>query len=380
MAKSSKSPKSASNSSKASKTSKKPPDKPAAGAPPTPVPRTGLARCWDATGAEITCSGSGQDGEVRAGVSWPSPRFVDNRDGSVTDRVTELTWLRDADRFGEVPWTRALEHARNLESGSGGLEDGSRRGDWRLPNIKELLSLIDYSAAAPALPRDHPFQRVRNAIYWTSTTLASAPALAWMVTLGIAPAVFDLKVNASRMWPVRGEGKIPRTGQAECWDEAGRPIDGEGTGQDGELRAGVEPADPRFEDNGDGTVTDHMTGLVWLKNANAYGWRRWDRALEECNALCDGEHDLADGSAPGDWRLPNVREVESLIDYGRFGPSLPEDHPFDGVAPTSYWTSTTVESAPTQAMFTILGVGPTIFENKEHPLLVWPVRDRRPAD
>lgn len=343
------------------------------------VPRTGLDRCWNTAGTEVSCGGTGQDGDLRSGAVWPDPRFVDEGDGSVRDQMTGLIWLRDADRFGEVAWTEALEHAGNLESGGGGLEDGSQRGDWRLPNIKELLSLVDYGSAAPALPKGHPFHNVRNAIYWTSTTLASAPALAWMVTSAIAPAVFDLKGNASRMWPVRGVGRVPQTGQGQCWDATGRPIDGKGSGQDGDLRAGLEPPDPRFVDNRDGTVTDLLTGLVWLRNANSFGWRRWGKALEECNELRDGRHGLSDGSQPGDWRLPNVREVESLVDYGRVGPSLPEGHLFDDVAPTSYWTSTTVASAPTQAMFTILGVGPTIFENKEHPLLVWPVRDPRAA-
>ena len=72
-----------------------------------------------------------------------------------------------------------------------------------------------------------------------------------------------------------------------------------------------------------------------------------------------------------------VREMESLIDYNNAGPCLPKGHPFVDVRPSSYWTSTSVTSAPTEAMFVILGVGPSIFENKEHPFFLWPVRDRR---
>ena len=125
-------------------------------------------------------------------------------------------------------------------------------------------------------------------------------------------------------------------------------------------------------------MTDRLTGLVWLKVADAFGSLKWQEALDECNSLRDGQHDLTDGSEEGDWRLPNVREMESLIHYGVFAPSLPDSgQPFTDLRPTSYWTSTTLPSAPTQAMFVILGVGPTIFENKEVPLLAWPVRDRR---
>jgi hypothetical protein len=343
-----------------------------------PVPRTGISRCWSTTGAEVSCDGSGQDGEWTAGASWPEPRFEDNDDGTVTDRLTKLVWLRDADRFGEVTWLDALRLCRELSAG-GELDDGSAAGDWRLPNIKELLSLVSYGGAAPALPSGHPFQRVRNAIYWTSTSLASAPALAWMVTLGIAPAVFNLKGNACCMWPVRGEGRIGRTGQTQCWDDLGRAIDGAGSGQDGDLQAGVAAPDPRFHDEGDGTVTDRLTGLVWLRDAGAFGWCRWEQALEKAGRLCDGVHGLSDGSEPGDWRLPNVREIETLVDYGHVNPSLPEDQAFENLAPTSYWTSTPVASAPTQAMFTIFGVGPTIFENKEHTLMGWAVRDPKGA-
>jgi len=155
--------------------------------------------------------------------------------------------------------------------------------------------------------------------------------------------------------------------------------DCEGTAQDGDIRAGVRWPDPRFTDNDDGTVTDNLTGLVWLKNADPFGFTRWHEALDECNKLCSGQYGLSDDSRPGDWRLPNIKEIESLVDYNRAGPCLPEgwEKVFVNVRPSSYWTSTSVAKAPTEAMFLILGVGPGIFENKEHPFFVWPVRSKR---
>ena len=83
---------------------------------------------------------------------------------------------------------------------------------------------------------------------------------------------------------------------------------------------------------------------------------------------------MSDDSQPGDWSLPNIREAESLVDYGMVGPCLPQGHPFDNVRPSSYWTSTSVAAAPSEAMFIIYGVGPSIFENKQHPFFVWPVK------
>lgn len=344
------------------------------------IPKTGQTRCYDGSGKEIPCAGTGQDGEHRAGTAWPSPRFNYNYDGTVTDRLTGLIWLKNADEFKEVKWKEALDRAGQLCDGEHGLTDGSRRGDWRLPNIRELFSLIDYGTGVPLIPANHPFENVRSAIYWTNTSLIAAPNLAWMMTLGIGPTVFDLKINPNRMWPVRGRStNVPRTGQTTCWNEEGMPEDCEGTGQDGEIRAGVRWPDPRFTDNYDGTVTDNLSGLVWLKNADPFGFTRWHEALEQCNKLCSGQYDLSDESQPGDWRLPNIKEIESLVDYNRAGPCLPDgwDKVFVNVRPSSYWTSTSVAKAASEAMFIILGVGPAIFESKEHPFFVWPVRSKR---
>ncbi len=345
------------------------------------VHSTGQTLCWDSDGKRISCDGSGQDAAFASGVPIPRERFRDNNNGTVTDRLTGLIWLKDGNRFGDVSWSQALRNANHLSSGSGGLSDGSVPGDWRLPNIREMRSLLDYSAVSPMITTDHPFVDVQQAIYWTSTTLASAPRLAWMITTAIGPSVFDLKENPNCMWPVRGTEnvRVAQSGQTTCWNDIGEPIDGKGSGQDGDIQAGVTSPVPRFIDNADGTITDKLTGLVWLRNADAFGFRTWEQALKDCIGLCNGRHDLKDGSVAGQWRLPNVREIESLIDYGQVAPSIPAGHPFQNVRPSSYWTSTSVTSAPTQAMFVILGVGPSIFENKQHPFFVWPVRDSRPA-
>jgi len=347
------------------------------------VPRTGQTLCYDTRGKVIPCHGSGQDGEHRAGIGWPMPRVHDNDDGTVTDKLTGLTWFKDPEYFGEVVWEEAVKKARQLESGKHGLKDGSKHGDWRLPNIRELFSLIDYGTGVPIIPEHHPFLNVQSSIYWTNTSLFAAPNLGWMMTLGIGPTVFDLKINPNRMWPVRGKStNVPRTGQVTCWSQVGAFIpDCAGTGQDGELQAGVEWPNPRFTDNRDGTVTDNLTELVWLKNADPFGFSTWQRALDECNKLSSGQHGLKDDSKAGDWRLPNIKEIESLVDYNRAGPCLPDGYEkvFENVRPSSYWTSTSVAKAPTEAMFIILGVGPAIFESKEHPFFVWPVRSKRRA-
>jgi quinol monooxygenase YgiN len=342
------------------------------------VAQTGQRHCWDTNGASIPCAGTGQDGEIQAGVPWPAPRFIDNGNGTVTDNLTGLIWLKNANRFGEVTWEQALIIANNLASGHSGLTDGSQRGQWRLPNINELQSLTHLdNLSGPALPAGHPFTNVQAANYWSSTTVASAPPLGWYVALAVGPPVFDLKINLMRMWPVRGTGRIAQTGLKQCYDASGQSISCAGTGQDGEFQMGIPFPDPRFTDNGDGTVTDNLTGLIWLKNAHSFGTRNWDQALRDCNSLASGNHSLTDGSRPGTWRLPNVNELRSLVDYNEYGPTLSDGHPFINVQPTLYWSSTTVPSAPNLARFLFIGLGSCVWDHKSVLMCVWPVKGGR---
>jgi hypothetical protein len=124
------------------------------------------------------------------------------------------------------------------------------------------------------------------------------------------------------------------------------------TGDDGDLEKGVSVAG-RFKDNGDGTVTDGLTGLIWLKDGSCatffsgdalggYG-RPWADAIASVNKLANGYCGLTDGSQAGNWRLPNVKELQSLIDYGQGGhylPALPENCPLADSMWGGYWSST----------------------------------------
>jgi hypothetical protein len=167
---------------------------------------------------------------------------------------------------------------------------------------------------------------------------------------------------------------VAKTGQTQCWDAQGNSIVCSGTGQDGEYQKGVAGPSPRFSDNDDGTVTDNLTDLIWLQNANCFGYRNWSTALTDSNTLNSGECDLTDGSAPGDWRLPNVKELQSLIDFGNFDPALPDGHPFSGVQSYYYWSSTTSAYGTTYAWFVFLNSGYVYFYNKAYTYSVWPVR------
>jgi hypothetical protein len=171
---------------------------------------------------------------------------------------------------------------------------------------------------------------------------------------------------------------VPRTGQTPTV-----PLNPAPTGSDGALQKGVTWPNPRFTDNPNGTVTDNLTGLIWLKNANCFGTRTWAVALVDANSLANGNCSLSDGSAAGDWRLPNVKELQSLIDFAYYNPALSNTvgtgqwepgNPFTGVLSDYYWSSTTVAGSPTGAWYVVLNYGVVNGAEKDSMYYVWPVR------
>ena len=171
---------------------------------------------------------------------------------------------------------------------------------------------------------------------------------------------------------------VARTGQT-----ATVPENPAVAGSDGALQKGVPWPNPRFTDNSDGTVTDNLTGLIWLKNANAFGQKTWATALTDCSTLNSGEHGLTDGSIEGDWRLPHVEELHSLKDWRYYNPAVPNTagigqwtagDPFTGVQSSTYWSSTTFAASTTRAWYVSLYYGFVNIAVKGYTYYVWPVR------
>lgn len=167
---------------------------------------------------------------------------------------------------------------------------------------------------------------------------------------------------------------VPQTGQTTCWDFSGTVIDCAGTGQDGDIQAGVVPPSPRFTDNMDGTITDNLMGLIWLKNANCFGTRMWALALTDANTLNSGECGLTDSSVEGDWYLPNRNQLTSLLDLENFSPALPTGHPFMNFQSSNYWSSTTLPNFPDNAWFVFFDFGRVNSDFKTDNFFVLPVR------
>ncbi len=132
---------------------------------------------------------------------------------------------------------------------------------------------------------------------------------------------------------------LPKTGQTTKYK----------TGDDGDLEKGYPRTGPRFTNNGDGTITDNATGLMWVQEPGAIGGNfgsagspakmTWNNAIDECLALSYAGH--------SDWRLPNAHELNSLTDYGRISPGI--DPIFTNTQNDYYWSSSTALGLVTSA-------------------------------
>ena len=141
-------------------------------------------------------------------------------------------------------------------------------------------------------------------------------------------------------------GGLPKTGQTSCWDVSGNPISCTGTGQDGELQEGLPASGSRFTDNGDGTITDNATGLMWDKCSNGQSASDcsggsanqldWPTALMTCQADTTGGH--------SGWRLPNRNELISITNLENISPAIDTTF-FPSTQSDDYWSSSTGQDA-----------------------------------
>jgi hypothetical protein len=325
--------------------------------------QTGQATCHNSAGLEIPCPGSGQDAEFRRGIPWPEPRFTEKED-TVLDNLTALEWTKNAN-FAEFPlnWQEALDFIKVMNE-----ETALGFSDWRLPNRRELRSLVSHQTKNPALPEGHPFRNIFLNWYWTSTTAAINTAYAWHLHMEGARMFYGRKDQFFLVWPVRGSSNLlPLTGQSCCFDIKGTGIDCTNTGQDGELLKGAAWPEPRFTQF-DLAARDNLTGICWMTKADLNGVPvSWDGALA-------GIADL-NLSSEIIWRLPTINELESLVDCSSHSPALPRAHPFINVK-EAYWSSTTSMFEPDWAYALYLTKGAVGVGKKTGAHFhVWPVCD-----
>lgn len=166
--------------------------------------------CYDWKGDSIPCDFKRQYAELLVAGSIPDPRFVDNKDGTATDRLTGLIWLKHTNCFGMMDWEDAKRVAKHLKDGDCGpdpaliLSNGSSAGDWRMPTMGELCTLIDFSRRNPALPSGHIFSAVPPGYHWSATTLEAHSGAAWIVYFESGTTCYEnVTNNAGHILPVR---------------------------------------------------------------------------------------------------------------------------------------------------------------------------------
>jgi len=152
--------------------------------------------------------------DLKQWSSSPQP-YIDIGNGTVTDNRTGLIWLKNADTFGIQKWNKARERAANLESGQYGLRDGSKRGMWRLPSIKEWEAMVDKDYMEPALSNatdtgrweeGDAFLNVHKySDYWSSTSGADKKNDAWYMDIRYGSVGSSDQSNRYYVWPVRDE-------------------------------------------------------------------------------------------------------------------------------------------------------------------------------
>lgn len=158
---------------------------------PAAVPRTGQTNSYVAK----------DDGAYQKGVALPTPRFTVGASGPatncVTDNLTGLVWAKNANINGLMTWANAITYCEALDYGG--------QTDWRLPNAKELYSLVDLGHFNPSLPAGHPFTGVQTGLYyWSSSTCADSTGYAWRVDFFTTGVGFFQKTATYSVWPVRG--------------------------------------------------------------------------------------------------------------------------------------------------------------------------------
>jgi Protein of unknown function (DUF1566) len=139
--------------------------------------------------------------------------------------------------------------------------------------------------------------------------------------------------------------ELPRTGQRTCYDQAGYIVDHTDTGQDGDHQAGTVWPEPRFTDNGDGTVSDHLTGLMWLQSGDCLGDMTWTAALTAIASLNASEMKgkcLNLSTVYDDWLLPEIGQLETLFHSEKPSPhTWLNQWAFEDILADFYWSKTT---------------------------------------
>jgi Protein of unknown function (DUF1566) len=255
------------------------------------------------------------------------PSYKDNGDGTVTDLVTGLQW-QQVDG-GEKPWDASVAYCKAL--------DLAGKNDWRLPYVQELFTILNHESGFPALASI--FTKSNAQYWWAAEERVGNPEYAWATNAGGGAGAHPKKETVSSGGDKRYHARCVRGA---------------------ELGKG----EPHYTDNRDGTVTDNRTGLVWQK-AEGMAAATWEDALTYAEGLSLAGHD--------DWRLPNVKELESLSTPYAVRPTIDGEF-FPDTPAALFWSSTSLAGHGEKAWTLSFSFGVVSYNPKTDKLHVRAVR------
>lgn len=269
----------------------------------------------------------GQDAQYEGA----QPQYRDNRDGTISDLVTGLSWEK-AHHDTRLDYYAAEAACQQLRLGG--------FGDWRLPSIKELFSLADFRGSQGRHPFidtvfdfREPGPEVLQGDRFADTHTTGMMGQTWSATRytgthygrpGVEAAFFFNFLDGHiKQAPTRGRNKLfYRCVRGSSW------------------------GDNRFVDLGQGMVEDRASGLVWQQSDDGQA-RDWPQALAYCQSLTLG--------GKSGWRLPNVKELQSIVDYSRHAPALDTRFLIQRDPKAWFWSSTTHGDAIRFAAYVCFG-------------------------
>ena len=249
-----------------------------------------------------------------------------NGNGTVTDRETGLLWQQKDG--GEMTWEHAQEYCSALSLGP--------KTGWRLPSNQELFTILDHRNPKPAV--DKAFTKTEAEYWWSSDMRADDPSRVWSVNAGGGTGPHAKRETISAGGTKRYHARCVLGPPPKILPE-------------------------RYTANGNGAVKDNRTGLVWQQGEP--GAMTWEDALKYAKGLS-----LA---GRNDWRLPTIKELESLNNEAIVRPSIPKAQ-FPGAKEDVYWSSTSMGNRPERAWTVDFTFGIASYEDKTEKLLVRAVR------
>ena len=233
------------------------------------------------------------------------PDLTDNGDGTVTDNLTGLMWEQktvETEQYSFTTYSEADSYCEDLSLGG--------NDDWRVPTRREFSTLLNHNRLSPSLDvtyfPDYSYNGANEVYYWTSSVYHDDPDQMWKVQMsfGIMEAIIVPQVPPHKVRCVRGA---------------------------------TEP-ESDYTDNGNGTVTDNVTGLMWEQKTDDGGSRdkdttvTWKDALAYCEGLVLGSY--------SDWKLPTPKDLERIVDSSTSNPAVDTTY-FPNTNNGFYWTGTT---------------------------------------